>query len=98
MRLFVYSIAIAIIIAALLLSVAGAQSYTPGQPILSNNQGEPTTDALFWDANQSQGADLCGKIYAAWQAAQKSGVVSAVIDARGLTGPQVCNGNPFLEN
>jgi hypothetical protein len=87
------------IAALLLLASAGqinAQSYTLGQPLIAGGNGDPATDGLFWDAKPFTGADLCAKIYAAWSAAKAAGVVSAVIDARGLTGPQSCASSPFV--
>jgi len=72
-----------------------AQSLTPGQPIIANPSSIPITDGLFWDANQFSGSDMCAQIYAAWEAAMATGVASATIDARGITGTQSCAANPF---
>jgi hypothetical protein len=76
-------------------AAALAQSYTPGQPAFANGSGGLTTDGVSWDAKQFAGSDMCAQIYAAWEAAMASGVVSATIDARGITGAQSCAANPF---
>jgi hypothetical protein len=72
-----------------------AQSYTPGQPLIANSSGGMVTDGNFWDAKQFPGSDICAQIYAAWQAAMGTGVTSATIDARGITGDQKCAASPF---
>jgi len=48
-----------------------------------------------WDAKQFPGSDICAQIYAAWEAALATGVTSATIDARGITGAQTCSASPF---
>ncbi|HWY54560.1 MAG TPA: hypothetical protein VNZ03_08860 [Terriglobales bacterium] len=73
---------------------AHAQSNTPGQPLIATS-GSSTTDGIFWDAKQFPGADICAQINAAWAAAMTTGVTSATIDARGITGPQRCAASPF---
>jgi hypothetical protein len=72
-----------------------AQSLTQGQPVVANSQGGPTTDGIYWDARQFTGSDICAQIFAAWQAALATGVTSATIDARGITGAQSCASSPF---
>jgi hypothetical protein len=74
---------------------AQAQSYTPGQPVVADTSNHVTTDGISWDAKQFAGADICAKINAAWEAALATGVASATIDARGITGTQKCAANPF---
>ena len=72
-----------------------AQSYTPGQPVVANTPDGVTTDGIFWDAKQFNGSDICAQISAAWTAALATGVTSATVDARGITGAQTCAANPF---
>jgi hypothetical protein len=72
-----------------------AQSYTPGQLVVADTSKHVTTDGIAWDAKQFPGADICAQISAAWTAAMATGVASATIDARGITGAQTCSANPF---
>lgn len=72
-----------------------AQSYTPGQPVAAANINTLVTEGMYWDAKQFPGSDICEQISAAWRAAMATGVTSATIDARAITGDQTCSANPF---
>src|SRR5271170_5208458 len=79
-------------------AAALAQSYTPGQPAVANASNGLTTDGVSWDAKQFAGSDMCAQIHAAWEAAMATGLTSATIDARGMTGAQSCASDPFPGN
>ena len=71
------------------------QEYTPGQPVIANSTKGTVTDGVSWDAKAFAGSDMCAQIYNAWLAALATGLTSATIDARGITGTQSCSANPF---
>jgi hypothetical protein len=94
-RVVSFSLLVALISLVLAFNArANAQSNTPGQPLIATSSSA-TTDGIFWDAKQFPGSDICAQINAAWMAAMASGVISATIDARGITGPQTCAASPF---
>ena len=70
-------------------------SLTQGEPVVANTTGTTGATAsssqLYLDATQFAGADMCAQINTAYSAA----AFNAVIDARGFTGFQACNSNPF---
>lgn len=68
----------------------GITGASNGQPVIATGATTATSDGSYWDAKQFTGSDICAQISAAWTAALKTGVTSATIDARGITGPQNC--------
>jgi hypothetical protein len=93
-----YFRALGALVAVAAFSATVQAQYTVGWPATGHTTSALTTDGSYWDASQFTGSptnDLCGKIYAAWSAAMNSGLSSATIDARGLTGTQTCSASPF---
>ena len=67
-----------------------------GQPVIATAGATATSDAAYFDAyvgtgGASGGTDICTRISSAWNAVLTTTVTSAVIDARGFTGPWTCN-------
>ncbi|MGD0511769.1 MAG: hypothetical protein ABSA29_00625 [Terriglobales bacterium] len=76
-------------------TLLSGQEYTPGQPVIANSTKGTVTDGVSWDAKAFPGSDICAQIFNAWSAAMATGLTSATIDARGITGTQSCSANPF---
>ncbi len=67
-----------------------------GQPVIATAGATATSDAAYFDAyvgtgGASGGTDICTRISSAWNSVLSSTATSAVIDARGFTGPWTCN-------
>lgn len=79
----------------LALSVAACLRAQNGEPLISSNQIS-TPDALYLDVAKvdTTHTDICMRIQSAWNALGT--VDSGVLDARSITGTQLCKVDPFV--